>query len=86
MTDQKDVVSVDTKPKPVGGYQRLSVEDIKTSIAKIRQAAAAKDYELAHSLEDELYLQVLRKLAYRGSRIAKAALETQDIGFARHCA
>lgn len=44
------------------------------------------DDERAHCEEDELYLQVLRHHAVQGCPLAKEALKTQDIVFARWCA
>lgn len=68
-----------------GPYQRLSPEDIEVYLEAIRAAAAAGDHEDAHSLEDKLAWLVIQKLAHRGSRIAKLALTSRDINFARRC-
>jgi hypothetical protein len=77
--------SADTRPEPAP-YQRLAVADIERQIQKIRHAALQEeDYETAHSLEDDLFLQVVQKLAHRGSLIAKAALESKKIKFPRRC-
>lgn len=78
-------VSDVTRPV-VGGYQRLTVEDVKGWIEKIREKAEEGDHEEAHWLEDKLYLSIIQKLAHRGSRIAKAALEAKKITFPRRMA
>lgn len=73
------------QPKLIGGYQRLTIEDIESRVTAIANAVKDQDFDLAHSLEDGLYLLVLQKLAYRGSRIAAAALESRNIEFVRYC-
>lgn len=70
----------------VGGYQRLTVEDVEKRIGEIREAAAMGDDEKAHAMEDDLAWIVIRKMAYRGSRIARAALASRGIKIQRHCA
>jgi hypothetical protein len=48
------------------------------------------DYERAHGMEDDLYINVLKAIAeQRGDepwRLAQEALKTQDIQFGRYCA
>ena len=52
--------------------------------------AIKDDYEVAHGMEDDLHRAVLRTIAARHTtyppRLAKAALKTVDLDFARHCA
>ncbi len=69
--------------KPIAPYQRLSVKDVEETVALISAAAMDDDHEIAHQLEDELYFTVIQKLAHRGSAIAKAALVSKQIKFAR---
>lgn len=57
-------------------------------VAEIREVMA--DYEMAHSLEDKLYAQILTAIA-RGEcddpeECAHIALTTQGLDFPRYCA
>lgn len=67
-----------------------TVEDIEARVAEIK--AVDYDDERAHGMEDDLRHDVLRRIAagdMSGSacaRLAKAALKTTRISFARHCA
>lgn len=67
--------------------QMISVEDAKAWVERIR--AMAGDHEAAHSEEDRLRAAVLRAIA-DGSpdavELARIALTTDDIDFARWCA
>ena len=62
----------------------LTLEEVKSRVRKI--SAVQKDYETAHSYEDELYCDVLRHHARAGCELAKAALKTQELTFPRYCA
>jgi len=66
----------------------VTVEEIKERVREIEQHAM--DFEQAHALEDRLYADVLRAIAKGGhpwpAALAKAALETKAIKFARSCA
>jgi cob(I)alamin adenosyltransferase len=47
------------------------------------------DYEAAHSIEDDLHrlvLQLIADGAENGAEMAKAALRTTELDFARYCA
>lgn len=62
------------------------VEDVLNRIAD-----AAGDYEVAHSLEDDLHRAVLAAIANgehddSAMDMARMALKTGDIEFARYCA
>lgn len=67
----------------------MTAQDIRRRIAEIDVAKA--DFELAHSLEDKLYEDVLRFIA-SGKRplmvmaLAKEALRSKQIDFKRECA
>lgn len=78
-------VNASIKPKPIGGYQRVTVADVEAEVEKIRAAYREGDDEAAHSLKDRLFETVVRKIAARGkSRIACAALKAVDIPFRKH--
>jgi hypothetical protein len=65
----------------------MTAADVKARIAAIREAA--DDGEVAHSLEDDLWRDVLRAIAAGAGdprALAAAALKTTRLGFARHCA
>ena len=66
----------------------MTVEEIRTRVARI--AAEADDDESAHLHEDELHQDVLRAIASGDcadpAASAEAALQTQEIRFARWCA
>ncbi len=64
----------------------MNIETVRRLIRGIEIEALDHDDEVAHTLEDELYLQVLRHHAVQGCPLAKEALKTQDIEFARWCA
>ena len=65
----------------------ITVDATRAAVEKVR--AIRHDPELAHGMEDDLYKIVLEFIA-TGScgnpeKIAKIALETQDIEFPRWC-
>ena len=66
----------------------MKIETVNKCIERIR--ASAGDPEAAHSMEDHLYVAVLRSIAHRTcddpQGCAQAALEAQKIEFARWCA
>lgn len=62
----------------------MTPEEVRERVAIIRREA--DDDEKAHSLEDALHQDVLRYFAATGNEVAKAALESLDIEFARWCA
>jgi hypothetical protein len=62
----------------------MTVEDIRERVAIIR--AQRDDDERAHGLEDQLHQDVLLFLADNGNALAREALTTLDIDFARWCA
>lgn len=67
--------------------KKLTVEEIANRVEFIRAIKA--DYEQAHSEEDDLWGAVSEQIAEgegEAAALAKAALETRKIGFARHCA
>lgn len=64
----------------------MTIEDVKERIQKIKDVK--DDYEKAHSLEDELWRNVLREVAKGASNsqgLAEAALKSRWIRFARAC-
>lgn len=65
----------------------MDLEFVKDEVAAI--AAMIGDDEAAHSKEDKLYAEVLRVIAKgttNGAELAKAALKTKKLDFARWCA
>lgn len=65
----------------------VDLEEIRTRVARIE--ANRDDDETAHSQEDDLYTDVLRAIADgapNASELAREALRTVDIDFARWCA
>lgn len=65
----------------------MRVSDVKFQVEQIK-AIAGRDDEAAHSMEDELFIDVLKAIA-KGSRQAKAlareALKSKALQFPRHC-
>ncbi|WP_459198739.1 hypothetical protein [Bacillus subtilis] len=64
----------------------MTREDVLNTVERIRKSAG--DDEIAHSMEDSLYLNVLMAIATgaeNASELAEAALNTQDIDFQRWC-
>jgi hypothetical protein len=65
----------------------ITVAEVKARVAEIR--ALAGDDESAHSSEDALWAEVLQAIADgapNAKELAKAALKTSEIDFARWCA
>jgi len=67
----------------------MKVSDVEKDVAEIE--AMKRDDEMAHSFEDALYEKVLIAIRDREpgddpADLAKAALKTQEIEFARWCA
>lgn len=65
----------------------MTLEEIKRAVEEIRQLRC--DDERAHNLEDTLHQNVLRAIVDgppNAPELARAALETLDIAFARWCA
>jgi electron transfer flavoprotein alpha/beta subunit len=65
----------------------MTIEQVKERVERIR--AAARDDEAAHSLEDALHEDVLVAIAAGApdaSELAREALMTRHIDFARWCA
>ena len=66
---------------------KMNVEYVLEVVEKIRNISG--DDEVAHSLEDALYLEILQHIAdggRNGKKLAEAALKAHDIDFARWCA
>lgn len=66
----------------------MDLPEIEARIKKIKEKAG--DDEIAHGLEDDLYGDFVKYVSEKGnkklSEMAKAILETKNIGFARWCA
>jgi hypothetical protein len=65
----------------------MTVEQVKALVAEIERTAG--DDEAAHGLEDALHRQVLEAIANgapNGMELAREALATVKIDFARWCA
>jgi tellurite resistance protein len=65
----------------------VTVEDVRAEVEAIR--AIARDDERAHGREDELHQAVLVAIsdgAANAVDLAREALKTQDVKFARWCA
>lgn len=67
----------------------MKVQDVRDRVAAIKAAAADGDDEKAHSLEDELWYDVLRAIARHQASYAPAlateAIQTKHIEFQRNC-
>jgi hypothetical protein len=65
----------------------MNLDDVKKALADIKGFAAARDHEVAHSLEDQLHLNVLVAIATDQAddpkMLAMQALESGNIEFAR---
>lgn len=65
-----------------------TVEEVRAAVEEIRRLA--DDDEAAHSAEDALHQNVLASIAQHdpanAASLAREALKTQDIEFARWCA
>ncbi len=71
--------------------ERIASLDMAGDVGAVVDAIKrlAGDDEVAHSLEDDLHVAVLRLVAAghpEARELAAAALETVDVDFARHCA
>jgi len=64
---------------------RMTVDDVRTRLEAIEALVSQQDYESAHAAEDQLQLDVLHQLSEDGSKLARAALESQAIPFPRRC-
>ncbi len=62
----------------------MTLEEVEQRVQRIRDAAP--DDERAHALEDALYIEIVRHHAANGCPLAREALKTADIKFARWCA
>ena len=65
----------------------MNIREVRQRVAEI--SAAKDDYEVAHSLEDRLHVDVLLAIALGDEPahlLADEALKTVAIVFARHCA
>lgn len=68
----------------------MLVSQIEAKVRDIRASAEKGDYERAHSLQDEMYEEVLLEIARNGSprsrslQLAKAAVEARKIEFERY--
>ncbi|WP_131501286.1 hypothetical protein [Lactobacillus crispatus] len=66
----------------------MNVSEAKEWVNDIKDSR--RDFEMAHCLEDELYLKILREIAdgtcEDPQQVAKEAIKTQDINFPRYCA
>lgn len=68
---------------------RLSPSEVSAQIRAVQEAARAKDYSLAFSLEVTVWHDVLEAIAdgaWDGQDLAKAALGTLSIKFPRQVA
>ncbi len=70
----------------------MTVEDVRARVEEIRAKAEEGDDEVAHSREDDLYRDVFQAIiatcqpeSYPWA-MARAALKTNEIEFARWCA
>jgi hypothetical protein len=62
----------------------MTVQQVKNRVCAIE--AVKRDFEVAHSMEDELYIEVLRAIVAGvpdTQELAEAALESQTIDFDR---
>jgi len=65
----------------------LTVEDVKNCVTLIEDAM--QDYEIAHSMEDDLFIKVLTSIkngACNPVELAAEALKTTVLDFERHTA
>lgn len=66
----------------------MLIAEIRSRIGRLKEMLG-RDDESAHSMEDDLHLDVLKAIA-KGSKnaqkLAEAALKSSELGFSRHCA
>lgn len=65
----------------------MDEEEVKERVDLINKCKG--DYEAAHDMEDELYIDVLKHIAEGGEnaqQLAKEALKSQEIDFVRYTA
>ena len=65
----------------------MTADEVRAAVAQI--AKCADDYERAHGKEDDLHEAVLQAIAdgaENAAELAREALKTADIEFARYCA
>ena len=65
----------------------MTPEDVRNRVATIDNIR--HDHEAAHATEDDLYRDVLERIAEgtpQAAELAEEALRTKDIDFARWCA
>jgi len=67
----------------------MTTQELKVRIDEIKEVSHIGDHEKAHSLEDELYRDVLVAIC-KGTpnykQLALMALQTQKLDFSRWCA
>lgn len=69
----------------------MTLTEIQTRLDKMREMASQRqvDHEKLHAMEDALHQTVLLLIsdgATNAAELAKAALKSLEIEFARHCA
>lgn len=65
----------------------MNLKEVKKTVNDIKESVA--DFEGAHELEDDLYEAVLKEVAVgnpEAQAMAREALKTKQIDFARYCA
>lgn len=66
----------------------MNIEYVRERLAELKRIGN-KDFERAHSMEDDLYVEFVQHVAQRGSpelqELAKELLRSKDIEFLRSC-
>ena len=65
---------------------KLTLLDVEKRVGEIKNKVIERDYEYAHSMEDDLYVDVLKAIAAgtrNSKQMAEAALKTQELDFPR---
>lgn len=65
----------------------MNLKEVKKTVNDIKESVV--DFEVAHELEDDLYEAVLKEVVSgnpESKEMAREALKTKQIDFARYCA
>lgn len=62
----------------------MTIEEVRSVLKQL--ADVRTDDERAHSMRDLMWERVLKTLADEGSELAREALKSEEIDFARWCA
>lgn len=97
-TTRKTTISTESNPvlealrRREDGTEVVNVKWVRHYRRRVAVLAQKTEWELAHAAEDEIFRLVLREIALgrvptldKAQKLAKAALRTSEINFARTC-